>query len=172
MIDTDSDWLSAQLIVTPDEPGRIYQDPLYPQPRPQSPNPAFFEAFPSLEFDTYVSNGVVGEPVSITGAVDLGGPPDAIFNTDRISIAWYTYETDDIGTLALARFTLAHGAMGAWQLLASSGPAECARVRISCGGFRASGPVINGHMVPEPATLWLLALGALALFRRHRQPAK
>ena len=140
MIDTDSDWLSAQLIVTPDEPGRIYQDPLYPQPRPQSPNPAFFDAFPSLEFHTYVSNGVLGESVSTTGAVDLGGSASAVFTADEFSIAWYTDRDDDTGTFPLARITLAEGATGTWSFLATAKPAEGPMVL-------AEGSIVGGAMV-------------------------
>ena len=123
VIETSDDWLSAQLIVTMDEPGGIYQDALG-NTNPQSPYPAFFQAFPSLEFDTYVSNGVVGESVSITGAVDLGGPATTISDEDALSIAWFTTDIDNVGTMALARITLAENASGRWAFFATAAPAE------------------------------------------------
>ena len=159
VITTDVDWMGAQLVVDLDEPGKVYQDPVG-NTNPQSPHPAFFPHFPSLEFDTYVSSGVLDESVSTTGAVDLGGPATAIFDEDHISIAWYTDATDDIGTFPLARVTLADTANGQWQFLFSV---------FCCDGWHRtfSGPVINGH-IPEPTTLSLLVLGGLALFRRKR----
>ena len=127
VIATATDWLGAQLVVTLAEPGSIYQDSMG-SANPQSPNPAFFGAFPTLEFDTYVGNGVLGESVSTTGAVDLGGPATAIFDQDHISITWYTADVDDIGELALARVTLTDTASGTWQFLASASPAEGPKV--------------------------------------------
>jgi len=72
VVTTDTDWLDAALIVQPDENGLIYQDDLG-NTNPQSPNAAFFDAFPSLEFDTYLSNGVLEEYVSVAGAPLLTG---------------------------------------------------------------------------------------------------
>ena len=158
VITTDSGWLTAALIVDVGD-GDIYQDALA-RLTPQSPNPAFFPGFPSLEFDTYVSNGVLGEGVSVTGAVDLGGPRDKQFDQDHISIRWYTDGTDDVGTLALARITLKDTASGTWAFLAQARP---------LGHVMASGSVEGGHLIPEPGTGCLLVLGAvLALSRRRR----
>ena len=163
VVTTDSYWLGSQLIVDLDEPGKIYQDPMG-NTNPQSPNPAFFPHFPSLEFDTYVSSGVLGEWVSTGGAEDLGGPPEVIFDTDHISIEWWTSDTDDIGTFPVARVTLHDSADGTWSFLSPTFPAE--------GYFPVNGPVINGHMVPEPAMLALLGVGSLAFIRRRRLPSK
>ena len=150
---TDSDWLSAQMIVTLDAPGGFYQDPLG-NTNPQSPNPAFFPLAPSLEFDTYVSNGVLGESVSLTGAVDLGGPANEVFDADHLSILWYTTDTDDIGELTLARLSLAETAVGTWTFIATASPQGGPRLEVS-------------GIIPEPATLGILALAGLALLRRR-----
>ena len=122
-VHTTTDWLSAQLRVTLDAPGGIYQDALG-SGHPQSPDPAFFDAFPSLEFDTYVSNGVLGEPVTTLGAVDLGCSPAPTCDADAVCIAWFTPHADVIDALALSRITLAEDAAGTWSFLASSHPAE------------------------------------------------
>ena len=139
VMDTTTDWLSAQLIVTLDEPGGILH---YPpdDASAQSPNPALFSVLPLLEYDTYVSNGVLGESVSTAGAVDLGGPPQAVFDENQISILWYTTDTDDVGLLDLARVTLAGTARGTWEFVATAQPA---------GGpvVTASGPVARGALM-------------------------
>lgn len=165
VVTTDTDWLSAHLIVQPDASGSIYQ---YDYGDPWGYGPAFQiwpPPFPAAEFDTYVSSGVQGESVSMTGAVDLGEGPNVIFDTSKLSITWWVDSTDDIGTLGLARVTLADNATGTWQFLATAAPAEGPRVE-------ASGPIVDGYLVPEPAMLSLLALGAMALIRRRRLPAE
>ncbi|MAE66752.1 MAG: hypothetical protein CMJ18_20990 [Phycisphaeraceae bacterium] len=75
VVDTDTAWFGAQLIVTLDQPDQIYRD-AQGQATGQSPDPAFFVVFPTLEFDTYMSTGTLGEAVSIIGgANDLTGNP-------------------------------------------------------------------------------------------------
>ena len=162
VVTTDTDWLSAQMAVTLDAPGQIYQDALG-NVHPLSPNPAFFPVAPSLAFDTYVSNGVLGESVSTTHPICLDFC-NGIFDTDHISILWYTTATDDIGELALARVTLAEGANGTWRFAATAEPQDGPRVEV------LDGIVENGVMyIPEPATLSLLTIGGLALIRRKRK---
>jgi hypothetical protein len=139
VVETSGDWLSAQLIVSLDEGGGVYQDPLG-NTGWWSPNPAFFDAFPSYEFDTYVSSGWLGEVVSATGAVDLGGLVNVIFDESEISIAWYTTDTYGPGELALARVTLADDATGSWSFLATAAPAEGPLLRVG-------GRVIGGALL-------------------------
>ena len=139
VLNTTTDWLSAQLRVTLQEPGGVYQDAVG-NTNPQSPNPAFLPLRPVLAFDTYVSNGVLGESVSTTGAVDLGGPLTAVFDEDGISIAWWTSDHDDIGLLDLARLTLANDATGTWSFLATADPAEGPMVVAE--GYVSSGALV------------------------------
>ena len=163
VVTTDTDWMGAQMIVTMDAPDQIYQHWLA-DTNPQAPDPSApwpISEMPSLSCDSYVSNGVPGESVNFTGAVDLGGPVSAIFTEDELSIAWYTEATDDIGTLALAQVTLADTATGTWAFMASAGPtANPIKVEVN-------GPIVDGHMVPEPTTLLLLGLGGMAVIRRR-----
>ena len=166
VVTTDTDWLGAQMIVQPDAVGLIYQDD-YGNANPQAPNPNIFCGLapsalcilsPSLAFDTYVSNGVLGETANCTGAVDLGGPASAIFTEDELSIAWYTDATDDIVALILARVTLQDTTTGTWSFLATAAPAEGPRVDVPAGVIE------NGVMyIPEPATLSLLGVVSLVL---------
>ena len=160
VVTTDTDWMSAQMIVTLDAPGGFYQDAL------GSGNPHHPAVIPwppldsSVWYDTHVSNGVIGESVSVMGAVDLGGPPVPIFDADHASIHWFTTDADDIGTLALARLSIADTANGTWQFIATSSPAGGPMVQIG-------GPVIDGVLVPEPATFGICAIYALVCLRRR-----
>ena len=160
VVTTDTDWLSAEMAVTLDTPGQIYQDALG-NTNPQSPNPAFFPIAASLEFDTYVSNGVLGESVSVTGVIII--PPDlTAFSIDHINILWYTTATEDIGTLALARVTLAETANGMWEFWATAVPQGGPRAEV-LGGI-----VENGVMyIPEPATFGICAICSLVCLRRE-----
>ena len=158
-IETNTDWLGAQLVVALDEPGKIYQHPLS-DTNPVSPV-VTWPYPPELEFDTWVTNRYPGDPVSLNlaGAVDLGGESMWTFDRDAISIAWYGTGTNDTGKFPLARVTLADDATGTWSFLATAAPAEGPLLL-------ASGPVVDGHMVPEPATLVLVGCGAACLAGR------
>ena len=141
VVRTGTDWLSAQLIVNPDNPGDVYQHAFGSE---TSPHPASFDVLPALEFDTYVSNSVLGEPVIVTGAVDIFGSLFTICDEDKVSIAWCTTDTDDTGTLALARVTLTDDATGGWGFVGSASPAPYAvggTVRL------ASGKIVDGTLM-------------------------
>jgi hypothetical protein len=152
VVTTDSDWMRAVLVVIPDDPAKVYQDAFGGI---TSPLPAFFPTFPALEYDTYVSNGVVGEPVSVLAAASVGRTV-LEFTTDtdpshaELAVEYYTVDIDDTGELSLARVTLANTTSGTWFFLATASPAGGPMVV-------AEGPIVEGEMVPEPMTLSLLA---------------
>ena len=163
VVTTDSDWMRAVLVVTPDDPAKVYQDGYGGI---VSPLPAFFPAFPALEYDTYVSNGVVGEPVSVLAAASVGRTvleftTDSDPVGDELAVEYYTTDIDDTGALSLARVTLSNTTSGTWFFLATASPAGGPMVV-------AEGPIVDGEMVPEPMTLSLLAIGGLALIRRKK----
>ena len=158
VIETNTDWLGAQLVVSVDEPAKVYQD-VYGSSTPQYPCPSWFGPLGGLEYDTYVGNGFPCDIVPLTGAVDLGGDPAWTFDDSAISIGWYTTDTDDVGEFWLARITLVDDATGTWSFLVTAAPAEGPLLL-------ASGPVVDGHMVPEPATLVLVGCGAACLAGR------
>lgn len=163
VVTTDTDWLIGRMIVTLDAQNQIYHHE-YGISNPQSPNPAFFPLAPSLEFDTYVSNGALGESVTVINIHDFGAPPNWFFDSDGLSLRWYTTGTDDIGELALARISLADTANGTWSFTAKAAPQGGPIVEVS-GGI-----VVDGVMIiPEPATLSLLTFGGLAVIRRKRR---
>jgi hypothetical protein len=156
IIETDTDWLSAQLLLVLDEPGCIYQPYSIDVGPPRSPFPP-----PLPLFDTYVTDGQLGLPSVIGGAVDFGGGEGCTFDENTLDITWCSFNEDDIGRLVLARITLSGDAQGTWQFRATALPLLGPSVYVS-------GLVTNGYM-PEPATLSLLVLGGVMLIRRRRR---
>jgi len=158
VINTSSDWLSAVLVITPSTTGGIYQDSSGSE---QSPSPAWIDMVPSLEFDSYISNGVLGETCLTDAAVDLGYS-EIIFDENAIAISYYTTDTDDIGELTLARITLADTLSGTFSFIATASPAGGPKCEV------INYPFFNGTF-PEPATLALLAVGGLGVLIRRKK---
>ncbi len=157
VIETDTDWIATSLLLKLDT-GTIYQDLLGSENAP--PNSALFGIQPSVRFDTYVKGWKPDQSASKAGgAVDLGGEPSGSFNTSTIDYAWFTTDTDDIGRSSIGRFTLSDDATGTWEILVDA---------LNQPPLRLSGTIQGGMIVPEPASLGLLGMGALGLLRRRR----
>ena len=165
VFDTESvDWLSAQIVVQPSATGKIYIDSM--GNAPQSPNPAWFGMVPSLQYDSFVTDGgALGGSVSTQTPVNLDGT-EKIWTTDEIAMGWYTDNTDDIGTdLMLAQVTLDDDTTGTWKLKATCEPAETGPVIWVLGGT-----IVDGEMIiPEPMTMGLLAVGGFGLLIRRKR---
>lgn len=149
--------------------GSIYQDAAGSAVAPT----AMFVGFvPSLAYDTFVA---FGGPTDDTkagayalggGAVDLGGAAGAVFTTAAINQAWNAAPGVIVNSgedFTIARISLSDDAQGSWKLLASAG-GEISKYESS------DYQIVDGQLivVPEPATLSVLALGGLALIRRRR----
>jgi hypothetical protein len=172
---TTSDWLSAVLVVTLDETGQVFQYPFSPYNvagNPASPDPVlistgsppFVPPLPGLLYDTYLSNGVLGASVQTAAPVDLG--IDTMkFDGDGIAAVWWTTGGDDTGTLNLASVTLLNSAQGTWQFIATASPAGEGGPKVDTGVQ----PVVDGYLVPEPATMGLLLVGGLGMLIRRKR---
>lgn len=179
VVDTDVDWLAANLIVTL-AAGSIYQDPVVAGIGP--PSSLLVGLVPSTRWDTYVmgSGGLdAGAPSSAGGAVDLGGDATATFNESHIDLNWFTVSANDVGNFRLGRFTFSDDAVGEFVLrldfLNSS-----ASTRDASGPFTIltlRGDIVGGQavVIPEAGTLGLTCVGCLAaagwLRRRKRASA-
>jgi len=160
VVTTDTDWLSAvvEIVLTQ---GSIYQ---HAAGGDTAPNPLFFPVYPALEYDTYVQNGA-GESVGILPAVDYGYA--AVENgTTTYALSWNTVDTDDIGVLPLLRATLSSDAQGTWKtrITALSDDIENPYEYVM-----EDGSVVDGYMIPEPATMALLGIGGLAALIRRKK---
>lgn len=115
MVNSTTDWGTAQLLVTIEPGGEIYQDAAGSD---FAPNPALFPSFPTLEFDSYLDGN--GEQPFIAGqAVDLGGDVQE-FSGNHIDITWLNTSQTDIGTFKIGRFTLSDNAVGSWTMMVTS----------------------------------------------------
>jgi hypothetical protein len=160
---TGSDWTNASLKVILSG-GSVYNVATGTE---GSPNPTLWSVatLRNTQYDSFVNSKNFG-PASILGRVADEGPGPARgvrFPTDPdISIAWGDTIAGEDGSFSIGRFTLSNNAQGAWS----------ARVLEAGGGFQdLSGTVVNGQiLVPEPATLSVLALMVLGHMGVRRRP--
>ena len=179
---TTSDWLSAQIVVIPDANEEIYQTTLDDGFGGITHRPTSYPAGAAgtvHEWDTHVSDGLAlggsgAIDFTMEAAVDLGRPaaegaiingPGHMINSDIIALMWSKTTTDDIGApLHLARITIGDTAGGTWKLLIFCEEAGAS----TPAAEELSGTIVDGYMVPEPATM-LVMLGGLGLLARRRR---
>ncbi len=111
-----TDWTSAETRLKLSR-GSLYQDPVGGM---IAPDPADFEAHPSVEFDTYV--GIVGDTTTtISGpATMLGGGPQMRFDTTMLDVRWSnTADESGLSQIPILRVSFSNDATGTWDILAT-----------------------------------------------------
>ncbi len=152
-ITSDTDWTNQRLDLTLTQ-GSIYQDGFGGDTQP---NPLFFSIAPSLQWDTFFTTPGGFPNTAGTGTAPGFAGTNTITST-TLGVSWFDSVTNAPGTYTVARLTLSDNAVGAY----------------SGNGFDAqsggTGTYFSGNInVPEPASLAVLGLGAVALMARKRR---
>jgi len=171
MVSVEDDWTNSQLETTLTS-GHFYNTNVYG--RDYEPNPLFYMVFPELEWDTCAavpfgySAMAAFTPGSQFGQVPAGLPfnPVPPPGNTQIEAGWFDTMKTGPGTHKIARITIsadANGDITGKSYDANPGSPDPQGKRFD--EFYIAGGVI----VPEPATLSLLAMGALAVLRRRKR---
>ena len=139
----------------------------------QAPNPAFFPAFPSLEYDTFVTIGKktsTGDTTLITPGFPPGGISGAIFTTDQSGWAVTPFSPqanpfDPVnsfpgnGQILLAQFSTANGTEIHGTFL----------LKFISNGVQGVQAYVGFTSIPAPGALALLGAAGLIGTRRRRR---
>ncbi|MCK4872887.1 MAG: hypothetical protein KAS72_09195 [Phycisphaerales bacterium] len=159
-VDADDDWTSISATATIDD---VWFDHVMDDTggtgnglTDNPPNPAFFPAFPALEFDSFYAAGLWNAPGYATSPTTVGGVKDA---------TWFDTNVNEGGTYTLARFTIiADPGLPGGTILGSL--AGFSTMRNTAGD--PWNYDLNFVVVPAPGSAAMLGLAGLVGLRRRR----
>ncbi len=174
-LDTTVDWVSSELIVTPGTTGQIYQY-FYLDNRGNRIDNAASAMTGDISFDgdaatydTFISDGLLLDGTTESGFSWLAPSGYSLVYTgtaaeDTLSVIYYHVQTNNIGDLDLAQVTINENYTGGtWSFKAfDAGSASVA-------AYEVSGTIVNGALVPEPATMLVMAIGGIGVLARRRR---
>ncbi len=162
------DWSYSKLFITLST-GQFYNHALFGSDT--QPTAALIASYPDLEWDTYAATPS-GEtvPAGFPIGLQFGQNPattDPPMGNTVIRAVWFDILNTGPGTFKVARLTLSSDAAG--TIAGTSRNKIADNPEDDIVSFDGLYTITGGHIVPEPATLSLLALGALAAMRRRRR---
>ncbi|MBN2269798.1 MAG: PEP-CTERM sorting domain-containing protein [Sedimentisphaerales bacterium] len=162
LVTTDVDWSQSQVLVTLTA-GSVYQTPTFGAKNPQ---PAWWGAVPALQYDSWVTDGSLGTCSYAGAAGNLGGDTEQ-WDTTHLDLCWFNTASGNTGTdLLNARITLSDDAQGTWAYCVwDAGDETIDLIYMDNDVYK----VVDGHMIPEPATMAMLMLGGLGVLARRRR---
>ncbi len=159
VINTTVDWTSA--VLTVNAPGSIYQNGLGSNVAPLQ---AWIGVSSDLEWDTYAAGGTFST-ASLTGpAASFTSPPAPVMDANDILVTFYTDATNNTGSVDLARVTIDSAFTGgSWSALIYNADSA------GTPALELSGTIVNGALVPEPASMLIMAIGGIGVLARRRR---
>ena len=170
-VTTDTDWTNSRLEIS--LAAGSFGNHSFGSDAP--PSPALLAAFPELANDSYLQTPD-GSAASTAGSPVF--PATAPMGDTEVAVSWFDTADTGAGTHTIAQLAISMDAVG--TIVGKHYDLETAGVGVDIGLVEGVfgwweigiGTIQGGEIAwfPEPATLSLLALGIVVLFRHKRRP--